>query len=136
MTAPLKLDEIIGQQVKATRQPSPLGHNGGPPMTEQELLAVEQVQRLIIKEQWKTTEANAAYFLNVLMQGIEALAQGNFLTTGQAIDDALTHYLADLKARTGEDYADIAGLHIINNIAEILSARKKTTIKAAVAACA
>jgi hypothetical protein len=40
--------------------------------------------------------------------------------TGQAIDDAITHWLADLRARTSAEYTHIAARHLIINIAEFL----------------
>ena len=111
------------------------GRVGPPPLptlTDAQLLADERVQRLIVKVKLDQADEASAYFLHAMLLAIEHLAQGNKLVAGRAFDDALTHFLADLKAELGEGFAANAAALLIRNIALFLPPTKRDQVLTAV----
>lgn len=66
-----------------------------------------------------------------MLLAVETLAQGNKLVAGRAFDDALTHFLADLRAELGDGFAANAAALLIRNIALFLPEQKRDMVLAA-----
>lgn len=91
----------------------------------------EEVRRVVQRAKAETADEASAYFLHAMLLAIENLAQGNKLVAGRAFDDALTHFLADLKAELGDGFAANAAALLIRNIALFLDGRKRDMVLAA-----
>lgn len=100
-------------------------------LTDTQLLQHEAVQRLIMRTKVDTADEASAYFLHAMLLAIEHLASGNKLVAGRAFDDALTHFLADLKAELGDGFAANAAALLIRNIALFLPPPKRDMVRAA-----
>ena len=124
MSEPLRLDEIV-QGVKGPptvpRIPPPL------PVT----LSPQELRGYVDRAKQETADEASSYFLQSHMLAIETLSGGNKLAAGRAIDDALTHFLADLKAEIGDVYAASAAKLLITNIALFLAPEKRDMVLAA-----
>src|SRR5215831_12093208 len=96
-------------------------------------LGQEEVNALITKAKVDTADEANAYFLHAMMLAIQHLANGNVLVAGRAIDDALTHFLADIKSSPdlGPKYAENAAAHLMRNISLFLSPARRDMIMAA-----
>jgi hypothetical protein len=91
----------------------------------------EEVRKVVQRAKAETADEASAYFLHAMLLAIENLAQGNKLVAGRAFDDALTHFLADLKAELGHGFASNAAALLIRNIALFLDGRKRDMVLAA-----
>ena len=91
----------------------------------------EEGRRLVARTKAETTDEASAYFLHAMLLAIETLAEGNKLVAGRAFDDALTHFLADLKAELGDGFSSNAAGLLIRNIALFLSPTKRNMVLAA-----
>lgn len=89
------------------------------------------IQRMLARAKAETADEASAYFLHAMLLAIENLAQGNKLVAGRAFDDALTHFLADLKAELGDGFAANAAGLLIRNIALFLRDTKRDMVLAA-----
>lgn len=122
----------LAQAVTEAKQPPPV-----PDSMRQAALAMGthlrpgELDKLLTRTKLDAADEAAAYFLQCLMIGIENLAQGNKLVAGRAMDDALTHFLADLKAEIGAGYASNAAELLIRNIALFLTPKKRDMVLAA-----
>lgn len=91
----------------------------------------DEMRRMVTRAKAETADEASAYFLHAMLLAIENLAQGNKLVAGRAFDDALTHFLADLKAELGDGFAANAAALLIRNIALFLSGAKRDMVLAA-----
>lgn len=126
MNAPATVDAILRDFDKTRVAPPPV-----PALTDSQLLANERVQQLIVQSKIDAADEAGAYFLHIMLLGIENLANGNKLVAGRAFDDALTHFLADLKAELGEGFASNAAALLIRNLALFLRAKQRDLVLAA-----
>jgi len=114
-----------------------LSNGSGKPaaaLTDKEVLDHPLVQKLLNQVRWDTAEKDSAFFVGCLLQGIEALFNGNLLASGQAMDDAITHYLSDYEARLGKENTIVAASALIANISLFLPPAKQAAIKKALEA--
>lgn len=95
------------------------------------LMQPMDVRQLVAREKNRTAEEASSYFLHAMLLAIETLGGGNKLMAGRAFDDALTHFLADLKAELGDGFASNAAGLLIRNIALFLAAEKRDRVLAA-----
>jgi hypothetical protein len=122
----LSLDDIINA-------PASIGHNGGPalPPPIPVTLSPKELRAYVNRAKQETADEASSYFLHALLLAIETLAQGNKLAAGKAIDEALTHFLADLKAEIGEGYAASAAKLLITNVSWFLPDDRGNMVRAA-----
>lgn len=124
MPEPLRLDEVVA----AAKTPPTVPRVPPPvPVT----MMPNELRAYVDRAKAETSDEAASYFLQAIMIAIENLSGGNKLAAGRAIDDALTHFLADLKAEIGEVYASNAAQLLITNIALFLSPEKRDMVLAA-----
>jgi hypothetical protein len=122
---PLRLDEVV-----AAAKTPPTVPRGVPPPLPVTMLPNE-LRAYVDRAKAETSDEAASYFLQAIMIAIENLSGGNKLAAGRAIDDALTHFLADLKAEIGDVYASNAAQLLITNVALFLAPDKRDMVLAA-----
>ena len=94
------------------------------------VLQEDSVRRMLASAQEAAAGEASAYFLHSMLLAIETLANGNKMVAGRAFDDAMTHFLADLKAELGDEYATGAAILLIRNIALFLKPGDRDAVHA------
>ncbi len=89
----------------------------------------KQDAKLVIERQLdgaraEATEKTLVHVLQGMLLMTEGLANGNKMLTGRVIDEAMTNFLADLKAELGPEVTANAAALLIRNIALFLDDRR------------
>ena len=95
------------------------------------VLGEESVQLAIDRARSETAQEAGTYFLGAILMAIEASAKGSKLAVGQSFDDALTYFLADVKAELGDEMAIKGAICLIHNIALFLDPERRDKVMAA-----
>lgn len=114
-TSPMTLDQMVGR-------------NGVNPLP----IPAQDVARALNQAKMESAEEASSYFLHAMLLAIENLAGGNKLFAGRAFDDALTHFLADLKAEFGDGFASDAAALLVHNIALFLDPARRDRVLAVI----
>ena len=129
------LDEILGKQ-PSLPPPSPeLAKMKGKNYkgTGDLIHTADDIKRAIARARRETAVDDASYYLQGHLGNISTLFGGDQLTVGGALDDAITHYLAGVKAELGAEICEQLALLLICNIALFAPKQCEAIVKAATA---
>ena len=107
---PLKLDEIVNRGPPTLPSPATLA-----------VLQHEEVRRAVVRAKYEAQEEVGIHFLQAFFIATETLPGSSKLVSGRMLDEALTGFLAGLKAELGDGFASNAAAHLIRNLALFLS---------------
>lgn len=93
----------------------------------------EDIKRAISRARRETAVEDASYYLQGHLGNISTLFGGDQLTVGGALDDAITHYLAGVKAELGAEICEQLALLLICNIALFAPRQCPAIVRAATA---
>lgn len=116
MTQAMTLDEIVTQADGFRALVPPL---------------TDDMRRMMARTRAETARETSAHFLYTMLLSIETLFDGSKPQAGQLFDDAITHFLASLKAELGDGYTSNCAAIMIRNIALFLDGRKRDLVLAA-----
>lgn len=102
--------------------------NGNGIVVPEGFVSGDQAEAMVVAAQAETVERTSAFFLEQLMNATSVLS-GDIRAVGQAIDDAITHFLVQLRQQHGPEYSQMIAGILIANIALFLDKNMKAAVR-------
>lgn len=126
LEAGYSIDEILNmQKIPAAIKPSNGSHGIVVP---EGFISEDEAQYRVIRAEAETVEKTSAFFIEQMMNTTSALT-GDLRACAQAIDDAITHFLVQLRQSRGTEACQTTAAILIHNIALFLDKNLKATVR-------